>query len=133
LKYGYDSPDVFTRAFRNVHGITPRAARGLGVKLAAFPRVSFNIMLKGGIDMDYRIVEKPAFDVVGRSKKFITADGTNFIKIPQFWQEFSASAEYQKLSKLGGGKPGPITGADMLSAIFPNEKTPGTRLSTPSV
>jgi AraC family transcriptional regulator len=122
LKYGYDSPDAFTRAFRNVHGVTPQAARAPGVKLAAFPRVSFNIELKGGNDMDYSIIDKPAFDVVGRGKKFTTADGTNFIKIPQFWQEFSASAEYQKLAKLGGGKPGPVTGADMLSAILPNEK-----------
>jgi AraC family transcriptional regulator len=122
VKYGYESPDSFTRAFRNVHSITPQAARGPGVKLAAFPRVSFNIILKGGNDMDYSIIDKPAFDVVGRGKKFTTADGTNFIKIPQFWQEFSASAEYQKLSKLSGGKPGPVTGADMLSAILPNEK-----------
>jgi AraC family transcriptional regulator len=122
LKYGYDSPDSFTRAFRNIHGITPQAARAPGVTLAAFPRVSFNIILKGGNDMDYKIIDRPAFDVVGRGKKFTTAGGTNFIKIPQFWQEFSASAEYQKLAKLGGGKPGPVTGADIISAILPNEK-----------
>jgi AraC family transcriptional regulator len=122
VKYGYDSPDSFTRAFRNIHGVTPRAARAPGVKLAAFPRVSFNIILSGGIDMDYKIIDKLAFDVVGRGKKFTTSDGTNLTKIPQFWQEFSASTEYQKLSKLGGGKPGPITGADIISAILPNEK-----------
>jgi AraC family transcriptional regulator len=122
VKYGYDSPDAFTRAFRNVHGINPQAAREPGVTLAAFPRVSFNIILKGDSDMDYKIIDKPAFDVVGRGKKFTTSDGTNLIKIPQFWQEFSASAEYQKLSKLSGGKPGLVTGADIISAILPNEK-----------
>jgi len=121
-KYGYESPDAFTQAFRNLHGVTPQAACEPGVTLAAFPRVSFNIILSGGIDMDYRIIEKPAFDLVGRGRKFTTADGTNFVKVPQFWQEFSASAEYQKLVKLGGGKPGPVTGAEMLSAILPNEK-----------
>lgn len=78
--------------------------------------------INGGNDMDYKILEKPAFDVVGRGKKFSTSDGTNLIKIPQFWQEFSASAEYQKLTKLGRGKPGPVTGAEMLSAVLPNEK-----------
>jgi AraC family transcriptional regulator len=71
--------------------------------------------------MDYKIMEKPAFDLVGRGKKFTTADGTNLVKIPQFWQEFSASEEYQKLVKLGGGKPGPATEAEILSAILPNE------------
>ncbi len=122
LKYGYDSPDSFTRAFRNVHGITPQAAREPGVKLTAFPRISFNIILKGGNDMDYTIIEKPAFDVIGRGKKFTTKNMEQAIKIPQWWQEFSASAEYQKLSKLSGGKPGPVTGADIISAILPNEK-----------
>ncbi len=122
MKYGYESPDAFTRAFRNFHGVTPSAAREPGVTLTAFPRVSFHIELKGGIDVDYKMIEKPAFDVVGRGKKFTTKNMEQAIKIPQFWQEFSASAEYQKLAKLGGGKPGPVTGADMLSAIFPNEE-----------
>jgi len=72
LKYGYDSPDSFARAFRSVHSITPQAARAPGVKLAAFPRISFNIELKGGNDMDYKIIEKPAFDIIGRSRKFNT-------------------------------------------------------------
>jgi len=48
LKYGYDSPDAFTRAFRNVHGITPVAARGPGVRLAAHPRISFSRNLAEG-------------------------------------------------------------------------------------
>jgi AraC family transcriptional regulator len=122
LKYGYDSPEAFTRAFRNLHKVTPTAAREPGVILVAFPRISFHISLIGGNDMDYKIIEKPAFDVVGRGKKFTTKNMEQAIKIPQFWQEFSASEEYQKLSKLGGGKPGPVTGAEMLSAILPNEK-----------
>ena len=121
-KYGYDSPTAFTRAFRNLHGVTPTAAREPGTKLTAYPRIFFNIELKGGIDMDYRIMEKPAFDVVGRGKKFTTKDMEQATKIPQFWQEFSDSAEYQRLAKLGGGKPGSVTGADMLSAVLPNEE-----------
>jgi AraC family transcriptional regulator len=43
IKYGYNSPVSFTRAFRSVHGIAPRAARAPGVKLAAFPRISFYV------------------------------------------------------------------------------------------
>lgn len=121
-KYGYDSPSAFTRAFRNLHGVTPMAAREPGVKLTAYPRIFFNIELKGGIDMDYRIMNKPAFDVVGRSKKFTTRNMEQAETIPQFWEEFSDSAEYQKLVKLGGGKPGPVTRADIVCAILPNEE-----------
>jgi len=121
LKYGYDSPDSFTRAFRNVHGITPQAARAPGVTLAAFPRVSFNIILTGGIDMDYRIIEKPAFNIIGRSRKFSTANGENFIKIPQFWQEFMKTDEYKTLSDLNDGKPGKVTGGIILGVCFDYE------------
>jgi len=118
LKYGYDSPDAFTRAFRNLHGVTPMAARQPGVQLVAFPRVSFHIVLKGGDDMDYRIIEKPAFDVIGKSRKFTTVNGENFIKIPQFWDEFVQNKYYESLMKLTQGKTGPVTGADSLGVCI---------------
>jgi AraC family transcriptional regulator len=123
LKYGYDSPDSFTRAFRNVHGITPQAARAPGVKLAAFPRISFNIELKGGNDMDYRVIEKPAFEILGRSRKFRTVNGENFIKIPQFWQEYMKTDEYKTLMDLTEGKPGKVTGGGCLGVCFGGEAT----------
>ncbi|MGD9142959.1 MAG: AraC family transcriptional regulator [Dehalococcoidia bacterium] len=69
MKYGYDSPEAFTRAFRSLHGVTPTAAREPGVTLTAYPRIFFNIKLTGGTDMDYRITEKPAFEVVVKSEK----------------------------------------------------------------
>ena len=123
LKYGYDSPDSFTRAFRSIHGITPQAARAPGVKLTAFPRISFNIMLKGGNDMDYRIIEKPAFDIIGRSRKFRTVNGENFIKIPQFWHEYMEADEYKTLMELTEGKPGKVTGGSCLGVCFGGEDT----------
>jgi AraC family transcriptional regulator len=43
--------------------------------------------LKGDKDMDYRIVEKAAFQVVGKAKKISTKDGINFKQIPEFWQD----------------------------------------------
>ncbi len=123
VKYGYDSPDAFARAFRNVHGITPQAARAPGVKLTAYPRISFNIELKGGNDMDYRIIDKPAFDIIGRSRKFRTVNGENFIKIPQFWHEYMENPEYKTLMDLTEGKPGAITGGGCLGVCFGGEDT----------
>lgn len=118
LKYGYESPDAFTRAFRNLHGVTPQAARQPGVTLTAFPRISFHIELKGGIDMDYKIIKKPAFDVVGKARKFTTVNGENFRKIPQFWNEFIEAKHYDALMKLTQGKTGPVTGADSLGVCY---------------
>jgi AraC family transcriptional regulator len=123
MKYGYDSPDAFTRAFRNVHGITPTKARELGVQLVAFPRISFHIQLTGGTDMDYRIIEKPAFDVVARSEKISAQIVNKFVIVPEdwekfwwgYWDEFYRDKRDESLEKLTGGKPGPITGARYLA------------------
>ena len=133
LKYGYDSPDSFTRAFRNVHGITPQAARAPGVKLTAFPRISFNIILKGGNDMDYRIIEKPAFDILGRSRKFRTANGENFIKIPQFWHEFMETDEYKTLWRPDGKETrGGHRRSDAGRLLWREKTLTGTRFPTAS-
>jgi AraC family transcriptional regulator len=58
FKYGYDSPESFSKAFRKIHGIAPSEARNSGVSLKAFPRISFHISLKGDKDVDYRIVQR---------------------------------------------------------------------------
>jgi AraC family transcriptional regulator len=121
LKYGYDSPVSFSRAFRNLHGVTPQVARSGGVPLAAVPRICFSVILVGGMDMDYKIIEKPAFTTVGRGKKFSTSHGQNFIKIPQFWQEFMKSPDFAALLELGGKKPGLVTGGECLGLCIAGE------------
>lgn len=70
LKYGYSSPDSFTRAFTRFHGVTPSAARRSGTTLRSFPRFSGKIDIKGGHIMEYSIVTLPAIRVTGCSKKF---------------------------------------------------------------
>ncbi|MEG0774084.1 helix-turn-helix domain-containing protein [Clostridium sp.] len=65
MKYGYSSPDAFTRAFVEMHGVTPKAARTLGVRLKAYPRITFHILIKGDVEMEYRIEEKQEINLVG--------------------------------------------------------------------
>jgi AraC family transcriptional regulator len=121
LKYGYDSPESFSRAFRQLHGVNPQAARGHGVTLAAFPRISFKIELKGDGDMDYKIIEKPAFDVVGRSRKIIpTYTGTN-VDVSKFWGEYMPSDEYKKLCDMTMEERELVTGGHILGLFLPNE------------
>ncbi|MFC5447466.1 AraC family transcriptional regulator [Paenibacillus aestuarii] len=69
MKYGYTSPDSFTRAFQSMHGITPSEARIHGQSLKAFPRMTFQLTIKGGSEMNYRIEDKEAFRVVGIKKR----------------------------------------------------------------
>lgn len=68
FKYGYQSVEGFSRAFKNWSGFLPSdvAKKELN-KL--FPKLSFVITVKGGNIMEYRIEEKPAFNLVGVSKR----------------------------------------------------------------
>jgi AraC family transcriptional regulator len=122
MKYGYDSPEAFTRAFRNLHGINPREVRTTGVKLAAFPRVSFNVEITGGTDMDYRIIEKPAFQIVGKGVTFGVDNGEFKQQGRTVWTKYVATEEYKKLCKLTEGQSGAVTGACVMTAYLPNEK-----------
>ncbi|MFB5675027.1 GyrI-like domain-containing protein [Paenibacillus terreus] len=100
LKYGYDSPESFAKAFRKLHGISPSEARDPGVSLKAFPRISFHLSLKGDQDMDYRIVEKSGFTVVGKSIQVSMKDGENFKAIPAFWQQSNSDGTTDDLMAL---------------------------------
>ncbi|BAB04313.1 AraC family transcriptional regulator [Halalkalibacterium halodurans] len=78
VKYGYHSPDAFTRAFQSVHGITPTEARNNGHSLKAYPAMTFHISIKGGTEMNYRMEQKEAFRVVGMKKRVkLVHRGTN--------------------------------------------------------
>ncbi|MRT18578.1 helix-turn-helix transcriptional regulator, partial [Vitellibacter sp. q18] len=68
IKYGYDSVDSFSRAFKKTHGLPPSAARAKGISLKAFPKISFQISIKGDTEMEYRI-EQLDFEIkiVGKS------------------------------------------------------------------
>ncbi|MBN8202100.1 MULTISPECIES: AraC family transcriptional regulator [Bacillaceae] len=78
FKYGYSSPDSFTRAFQQLHGITPSEARSNGHALKAYPPMTFHLSIKGGNEMNYRIEEKKAFRIVGLKKRVpIIFNGVN--------------------------------------------------------
>lgn len=70
LKYGYDSPDSFAKAFRAFHGITPSQARGNGSMLRSFSRLSIHVSLEGGNMMDYRIESGQPMTLLGYKRRF---------------------------------------------------------------
>jgi AraC family transcriptional regulator len=57
-KYGYDSPDNFTRAFTRFHEVTPTAVRKDGAMIKLFAPLKIKFALEGGYLMGYKIVEK---------------------------------------------------------------------------
>jgi len=98
LKYSYDSPEAFTRAFGSMHGVTPSAAREEGVHLKAYPRLSFLLTLKGDVPMDYRIETKETFAINGIEGIFTTENQENFRAIPRFWQDVMEDGRFDKLA-----------------------------------
>jgi len=100
IKYGYDSPDSFTKAFTRFHGSTPTDVRRGGAMLKSFAPLHIKLTLDGGSTMEYRIEKKPAFKVMGVSKDF-SYENAN-AEIPQFWNEvFKQAAERLVLGMYG--------------------------------
>ena len=70
FKYGYETPESFTKAFQKFHGITPSQARGSGVMLKSFSRLSIKVSLEGGSIMNYRIEQKKPLVLFGYKTHF---------------------------------------------------------------
>lgn len=98
-KYGYDSPDSFTRAFQRFHGISPSAARKAGARLCSYAPVKIKLKLEGGNMMEYRILEKHQFTVTGVSRKFHPE--TSYQKIPEYWKEMMGKPDFPLMGVYG--------------------------------
>ncbi|CAG7597107.1 HTH-type transcriptional activator RhaR [Paenibacillus solanacearum] len=109
LKYGYESPEAFSRAFKKMHGVMPTSARDKGVSLKAYPRLSFHISIQGDAEINYRIEEKQDFEMFGVST-LIHADGESpFIEIPKFWEKCKSDGIVKRIRAAAGlGEHGQI-------------------------
>ena len=97
LKYGYDTPESFSRAFTRFHGIAPSEAKH-GGKVRIFTPLSVKLTLTGGNKMDYRIEKRDAFQVVCKRKKVGKPQSENATQdITAMWQEFGADGTMEKL------------------------------------
>lgn len=100
LKYGYDSPDSFAKAFYRFHGITPSAAREPGAILHAFPPLSIKISLEGGQIMKYRIEEKLQMILTGYKRHFEGVPGERAEQEEKMFLQ--TKEEQKKLFELSG-------------------------------
>lgn len=104
LKYGYESPTAFNRAFQSIHGVSPSRVRSEGVNLNAFPRITFSLSVKGEKAMNFRIVNKESFRIVGFATHEAMTMEDCFEKTPLFWRKVTAEGGIQKLRALFEGK-----------------------------
>lgn len=105
LKYGYDSPEGFSRAFTRFHGITPNAAKKGNAMLKSFSPLKITITLKGGKSMNYKIIEKEAFCVLEKVETHSVITDENKYEISDFWSRANADGTVQTLvNSLADGK-----------------------------
>lgn len=124
LKYGYDSPDSFTRAFQTWHGITPTEARKGYASLKSFPPMTFQLTIKGGNPMEYRMVEKGPFQIAGIMKRItLIYEGTN-PQIDEMWTRLTME-DYAELKRISNTEPGGII---CVSANFTEGRQEGGEL-----
>lgn len=88
-KYGYESPESFSKAFSRFHGSTPKQAKHKGARLHLFNPLVIKIILEGGSVMDYRMEHKDSQKFIALVKAFPNEISTddNDHSIPDFWTE----------------------------------------------
>lgn len=97
LKYGYQSPTAFNRAFQSVHEITPSAAKKKDTPVKFYPPLTFKIIVKGVEELNYRLETKEAFCITGAVKSLHRTLEENFQIVPQMWEEVSKDGTVEKL------------------------------------
>jgi AraC family transcriptional regulator len=103
MKYGYDSPTSFNRAFQNLHGIPPKEARVKGSLLKSYPVMSFHLSVRGDVQMNYRTEGKGEFNIVGiKERMTMVAGEENFKRITELWANLSGG-DAGKIMSLSSG------------------------------
>jgi AraC family transcriptional regulator len=121
LKYGYESPDSFTRAFVHLHGVTPTSARETGVTLKAFPRISFHISVKGDVEMNYRMETQAAFQLFGKAIVLRPEDDLYEV-LPAFGDEIWEDGTHNRINDIAENPHG-----SLLFGVYFDYKEDGSR------
>ncbi|MFD8086677.1 GyrI-like domain-containing protein [Kitasatospora sp. NPDC059722] len=107
VRYGYTSGEAFARAFRAMHGVGPGEARRDGAVLKSQARMSFRLVVEGASSMDYRIVQKPDFRIVGKKARVpLIYEGVN-PHIAEFIKGLGKET-VERITTLTGGDPAGI-------------------------
>ena len=120
LKYRYDTPESFSRAFTRFHGVSPTEAKN-GAVLKSFLRLSVKLTLDGGTTMDYRIEKKEAFQVVMKKKTFPKNFELTSKEIPALWGECHAEGTTPKLvARIPSGDVFGLMGISLYDRTTPD-------------
>ena len=95
LKYGFESHEAFSRAFKNFHGIVPKMAKTDGNEFKNFCKANLDIEVNANNILSYRIESKDIIKVSAFFRKF---NIENKDEIPKYWEELKESGTLEKIS-----------------------------------
>ncbi|MBS7008677.1 AraC family transcriptional regulator [Anaerostipes sp.] len=100
-QYGYDSPTSFTKAFQQFHGISPKEARIRNAKLQIVPKLQVSAKQQ----YSWRLEQKPAFRLIGKSIRFSCGSEEQSSKILEFWSDCQRNGVFSELVSMDKGEP----------------------------
>ncbi len=121
LKYSYDTPESFSRAFKKFHGCLPSEVKS-GKNVKTFSRLTLTLMLTGGFGLEYRIEKKDCIKVICKRKRVQKPVSFEDNDITTFWHDCTSDGSIQRLLKYFPEKPS-ING--LLGICFSFEQDKG--------
>lgn len=85
-KYGYDTPESFSRAFSRFHGVSPTQLKSQPARIKVFLPLIVEISIRGGNKMDFQLEKRQSMQMIGFGRIF--SYDTSYQEIPKFWNEF---------------------------------------------
>ncbi len=118
LKYGYSSPNSFHRAFKVLHGVAPSDVKKEGITIKAYPPLCFELTVKGAQAMEYRIVRKNTFRIVGVKLHTTLENGECYRNAPLFWSNLVQTGGHNNILALMNQEPYGLLGVSNYSPDF---------------
>ncbi|MEK4198995.1 MULTISPECIES: AraC family transcriptional regulator [Cytobacillus] len=103
LKYGYETPEAFTKAFKKQHHISPSEVKKYRGKLQLYQPLKIHVTLEGVEPMNHTIISKESFQVVGIRKNYSLENDENLKEIPKFWNQVNQDGTCERLLSLNNG------------------------------
>lgn len=113
LKYGYNSPTAFNRAFQSVHGVSPSMVKKGCAPAVSYPALQFSFSVKGSGKLNFRIEKKESFRILGISSPLARELEKNFKTIPHRWDQALADGTLDRLFPLMDGKSSGLMGVSV--------------------
>lgn len=102
-KYGYDTPEAFSKAFRRQHGVSPSEVQKYSGGLVSYNRLVIQVHLKGAEPMKCKVVQKDSFQLVGIKREFSYVNEQNLIEIPKLWNQVNSDGTCERICQLNDG------------------------------